>query len=253
MQIERDCSRLRKSIGQVLRIEKMLQKNESVKGKLIVCDGVYSMDGDLAPLPEMCRLAEKYNAGIAVDDGHATGIFGENGQGTIEHFKVEGKVDILLGSLGKALASVGGFVAANHIIIDHLRHTSRPLLFSTGLSPANAAAALAALTIIQKEPWLRQNLWSNTFKMKQGLRNMGYNIGKSDAPLIPVIIGDEALTYKMVMALEESGIIVDGVSFPAVKKNLSRIRIRVIATHTNEDLEIALSAFKKVGKRFGII
>lgn len=235
------------------QLEKLLQKNESAKGKVIICDGVYSMDGDLAPLPELCRLAEKYNAGIAVDDGHATGIFGENGRGTVEYFKVDGKVDILLGSLGKALASVGGFVAGNHIIIDHLRHTSRPLLFSTGLSPANAAAALAALSIVQKEPWLRQNLWSNTFKMKQGLRNMGYNIGKSEAPLIPIIIGDEATTYKMVMALEELGVIGDGVSFPAVKKNLSRIRIRLIATHTDEDIEFVLSAFKKVGKKFGVI
>jgi len=235
------------------QLEKLLQKNEAVKGKLIVCDGVYSMDGDLAPIPEICRLAEKYGAGVAVDDGHATGIFGENGRGTIEHFKMEGRVDILLGSLGKALASVGGFVAGNHIVIDHLRHTSRPLLFSTGLSPANAAAALAALSIVQKESWLRQNLWFNTFKMKQGLRNMGYNIGKSEAPLIPIIIGDEATTYKMVMVLEELGVIVDGVSFPAVKKNLSRIRIRIIASHTNEDLDVALSAFKKVGKKFGVI
>lgn len=235
------------------QLEDLLQKTESTKCKLIVCDGVYSMGGDLAPLPEICKLAEKYQTGIAVDDGHATGIFGENGRGTPEYFKVEGRVDLLLGSLGKALASVGGFVASNHIIIDHLRHTARSLLFSTALSPVHTATALAALTIIQKEPWLRKQLWSNTFKMKQGLLNMGYNIGKAESPLIPIIIGDESITYKMVMELEKSGIIADGVSFPAVKKNLSRIRIRMNATHTDDDLNIALNVFKIIGKKFAVI
>ncbi len=236
------------------QLERLLQiKDNTVKGKLIVCDGVYSMDGDLAPLPEICDLADKYHAGLVVDDGHGVGIFGEHGRGAIEHLKVEGRVDIILGSLGKALASVGGFVAGNHTIIDHLRHTARPLLFSTGLAPANVAASLAAINIIQKEPWLRQKLWSNTIKVKKSLRAMGYNTGKSETPLIPIIIGDETTTYKMVIALEESGVIVDGVSFPAVKKNQSRIRIRVIATHTSMDLDLALEAFKAIGKKFGVI
>ena len=236
------------------QLEKFLQtKDNAVKGKLIVCDGVYSMDGDLALLPEICDLAEKYQAGLVVDDGHGLGVFGEHGRGVIEHLKVEGRIDIILGSLGKALASVGGFVAGNHTIIDHLRHTSRPLLFSTGLAPASVAASLAAINIIEKEPWLRQRLWSNTFKVKESLRAMGYNIGKSETPLIPIIIGDEATTYKMVIALEELGVIVDGVSFPAVKKNQSRIRIRVIATHTTQDLDLTLEAFKATGKKFGVI
>ncbi|MBM3250061.1 MAG: aminotransferase class I/II-fold pyridoxal phosphate-dependent enzyme [Candidatus Omnitrophica bacterium] len=235
------------------QLEALLKKNNAVENKLVVCDGVYSMDGDLAPLPEICALAEKYCAGLIVDDGHVTGIFGENGRGTAEHFKLEGKVDLLLGSLGKALASVGGFAAGNHTIIDHLRHTSRPLLFSTALSPVHAAVSIVALEIIVKEPWLRKQLWGNTFKMKQGLLSLGYNLGKTQSPLIPVIIGEEATTYKMVMALEESGVIVDGVSFPAVKKNLSRIRMRMMATHTDKDLDFVLSVFKDVGKKLGVI
>lgn len=235
------------------RLEELLRINKPTAGKLIVCDGVYSMEGDLADLPQICGLAEKYNTGIALDDGHAIGVFGETGRGTVEYFKMEGKVDLILGSLGKAFGSAGGFTAGNHIVIDHFRHTSRPLLFSTGLPPASAAAAIASLAIIQKEPWLRKNLWANTFKMQDGLRAMGYNIGKTQSPLIPIIIGDETLTYKMVMDLEKSGIIVDGVSYPAVKKNLSRIRIRLIATHSNEAIDRALCAFRNTGRKFGVI
>lgn len=235
------------------QLDNLLLKHEDVKGKLIVCDGVYSMDGDLADLPSICSLADKHKAGVVVDDGHVTGIFGEHGRGTAEHFKLEGKVDLIIGSLGKALASVGGFVVGKHTIIDFLRHTSRPLIFSTSLSPANAAAAIAALKVLRREPSLRERLWTNTGRMRDGLIALGFNVGKTQSPLIPVIIGDESVTYRMVMVLEELGVIVDGVSFPAVKRNMSRIRIRIIATHTSEDIDTALACFKKAGEKFGVI
>ncbi|MCX5699856.1 MAG: aminotransferase class I/II-fold pyridoxal phosphate-dependent enzyme [Candidatus Omnitrophica bacterium] len=234
-------------------LEKLLRHYESVNGKLIVCDGVYSMDGDLAPLPEICKLAEKYNAGLAVDDGHATGIMGENGRGTIEYFKVEGKVDIVLGSLGKTLGSVGGFAAGNHSIIEYVRHNARSFIFSTSLSPVHTAMTLTSLKIIKNEPELRQRLWTNTYMIKEGIRGMGYNIGATLSPIIPIIIGNEEKTFKMANRLEELGVVVDPIIYPAVKKDMCRIRIRATAVHKPADIEKALLIFKKVGKEFGAI
>lgn len=234
-------------------LEKLLQLHEAARGRLIICDGVYSMDGDLAPLPRICDLAEKYEAGIAVDDGHATGIFGENGRGTIEHFKLEGKVDVILGSLGKTLASVGGFVSGNHYIIEYLRHNARSLIFSTSLSPVHSAMTLTAIRIIKNEPELRQRLWANTYMIKNGLRSMGFNIGLTQSPIVPIIIGSEEKTFKMTHKLEDSGVITDPIIFPAVKKDMCRIRIRPSAAHKPLDIEKALEIFKKVGKEFGVI
>jgi 8-amino-7-oxononanoate synthase len=234
-------------------LERLLRNHAKMSNKLIACDGVYSMDGDLAPLPEICNLAEKYNSAIAVDDGHATGIFGENGRGTVEYFKVEGKVDVILGSLGKALASVGGFAAGNHSIIEYLRYHARSFVFSTSLSPVHVAMTLAALRILKSEPELREHLWANTYMLKENLRSMGFNIGATQSPIIPIIIGEEAKTFKMVQMLEEYGVIADPIVFPAVKKDKCRIRLRATAVHKPLDIEKALLVFKKVGKEFGVI
>lgn len=234
-------------------LEKILVSYDLAKSKLIICDGVYSMDGDLAPLPEICMLAEKHHAGIAVDDGHATGIFGENGRGTIEHFKLEGRVDIILGSLGKTLASVGGFVAGNHSIIEYLRHNARSFIFTTSLSPVHAAMTLTALRIIKSEPELRQHLWANTYMIKDGLQRLGFDIGLTQSPIIPIIIGDEDKTFKIAHKLEGLGVITDPIIYPAVKRDRCRIRVRATAMHKAEDIEKALSIFKKVGKDLGII
>lgn len=234
-------------------LEKLLVSSDSAKNKLIICDGVYSMDGDLAPLPEICMLAEKYRSGLAVDDGHATGIFGDNGRGTIEHFKVGGRVDIILGSLGKTLASVGGFAAGNHSIIEYLRHNARSFIFTTSLSPVHVAMTLAALRIIKREPELRKRLWANTYMMKDGLQRLGYDIGLTQSPIIPIIIGNEDKTFKIAHKLEALGVVTDPIIYPAVKKDKCRIRVRATAAHKAEDIERALSIFKKVGKEFGVI
>lgn len=234
-------------------LEKLLEEHKGAN-KLIICDGIYSMDGDLAHLPDIFRLAEQYDAGLLLDDGHATGVFGAKGRGTLEHFNIRNKERcLLIGSLGKALGSTGGFVAGNREVIDYLRHTTRSLLFSTGLPPVCAAAAIAALEIIQDEPWLIQQLWSNTWKMRQGLTALGYDIGTSISPLIPIIIGDEYKVYKMSVALEEAGVVIDGVAPPAVKQNQCRLRIKMMATHTDTDIATALELLKKIGRRFGAI
>lgn len=234
-------------------LEKLLHQHDSKKGKLIVCDGVYSMDGDLAPLKEICNLAEEYRAAVAIDDGHGTGVFGENGRGVAEHLKVEDKVDIILGSLGKAFGSVGGFAASNHSVIEYLRHNARSFIFSTSLNPIDASMALAALTIIKNEPHLRQRLWENTYMMKEGLQKLGFNTGITASPIIPVIIGDEDKTFKIVQELEKLSVVADPIIFPAVKKDKCRIRVRVTATHSKSEIEEVLSKFKKVGKDFGVI
>ncbi len=235
-------------------LEKLLEEYDGAKAKLVVCDGIYSMDGDLAPLPDILRLAHQYDAGVIIDDGHATGVFGEKGKGTLEHFKITNKDRCLLtGSLGKALGSTGGFVAGPREVIDYLRHTSRSLLFSTGLPPVCAAAAIAALEILKEQPGLIQRLWSNTSKMRQGLIDLGYNTGASVSPLIPIVLGDEYIVYKMSVALEEAGVVVDGVAPPAVKQNQCRLRIRMMATHTDTDIAVALDLLRKLGRRFGVI
>ncbi len=235
-------------------LERLLEANEHIYGKLIICDGVYSMDGDLAPLPELFGLAEKYDAALLIDDGHATGVYGDRGKGTLEHFSIKDRDRcVLVGSLGKGLGSTGGFVAGKREIVDYLRHTARPLLFSTAMPPASAAAALAALDILEDNRWLIEQLWLNTRRIREGLADLGYNLGTSVSPLIPVIIGDEYKVYKMVGALEESGIIVDGLGPPAVKQTQCRIRIKMMATHRADDIEYVLQQFKRVGRRFGAI
>lgn len=235
-------------------LRKLLEEHKAVLGKVIMCDGVYSMDGDLAPIPALFELAGQYGAGVIVDDGHATGIFGKTGRGTLEHFGIDNKENcLLLGSLSKAIGSVGGFVAGGREVIDYLRHTARSLLFSTGLPAANTAAALVALDIIREEPQRLQRLWENTRRMRSGLKDLGYDLGTSVSPIIPVVIGDEYTVYKMSVALEEAGVIVDGVAPPAVKQSQCRLRMCMMATHADDDITRVLGLFRRLGKRYKVL
>ena len=224
-------------------LEKKLSSCERVH-KLVVADAVFSMDGDLAPLPEMFRLCKKYNAALMLDQAHATGVFGETGAGLLEHFNMNGKADIVVGTLSKSLAAVGGFIGGSKELVNILRHSGRQIFFSTSISPSACASILAALRVMQEEPELRHALLRNAEHLRSGLQAMGFNTGTSQSPIIPVIFPIEDQTNNMAKALLAQDIYVTPIPYPAVKKNQTRIRITVIATHTPQDIERTLAAFK---------
>lgn len=229
---------------------------EEVKGApriLIITDGVFSMDGDIAPLDKIAELAPKYNAMTMVDDAHGEGVLGKNGRGTIDHFNLHGKWDIDMGTLSKALGCLGGYIAGNRSLIEYLIHRARPFLFSTALPPGVTAACIAALEVLQEEPWRQEKLWENARFLKKGLQDLGYNTGRSETPITPAIIGDEAKTMEFSRKLYEEGVLGLGIVFPTVPRGSARIRTIVTATHTRKELEFALDKFKKVGKGLGII
>ena len=222
-------------------------------GKLIVVDGVFSMEGDLADLPNIVRLAKKYDARVMVDDAHGIGVMGEHGRGTAEHFGVEDEVDLVMGTFSKTFASLGGFVAGRESVIHYLKHFSRSLIFSASIPPGNAAAVRAALEIVRNEPQLRHRLWEITHKMKKKFDDLGFNTGKSETPIIPVYIGDDLTTFNVCMRLHEEGVFVNPVISPAVPPGQSLIRASFMANHTDEELDYVLKAFEKVGRELGII
>ncbi len=234
-------------------LESALYSIPEEKGKFIVVDGIFSMDGDIAKLPEIVELAERYSAVVMVDDAHSIGVIGENGSGTASHFGLTDKVDLIMGTFSKSLASVGGFVASDHQTIDFLKHNSRALIFSASMPPAMAAAALAALHIIIREPERRVKLWENTKMMAEGLKEMGYDIGPSETPVIPVLIGDMERVFVMCKMLEEEGIFVNPVIAPAVPANACLIRISLMANHTEEQILFALDKMKLVGRELRVI
>ncbi|MEO0097528.1 MAG: pyridoxal phosphate-dependent aminotransferase family protein [candidate division WOR-3 bacterium] len=227
------------------RILKSLPKNS---GKLIVVDGVFSMEGDLCNLPEITDLAEKYNARILVDEAHAVGVMGENGRGTVEYFGLENKIDLIMGTFSKSFATIGGFVVGEKKVISYIRHNARSLIFSAALPPASVAAAAKALEIIQNEPKRRKHLWKITEKMREGLKKLGYNTGESVTPIIPIIIGEDMKTLKFWHLLFENQIFANPVIPPAVPPNRSLIRTSYMAIHTEEDIDFALEVFKKLIK-----
>jgi glycine C-acetyltransferase len=221
--------------------------------KLLITDGVFSMDGDLGALPELCDLAEEFGCIMMVDDAHASGVFGKNGRGTIDHFGLHGRVDVQVGTLSKAIGALGGYVAGNRNLIEFLHHRGRPFLFSTSHPPSVAATCLAAIDVLLEEPELIDTLWSNTKFFKAGLRALGFNTGLSQSPITPVIVGEASLAMTLSDRLFDAGVFAQGIGFPTVARDRARVRTIVTATHTQADLQFALDAFAKVGHALGLI
>jgi glycine C-acetyltransferase len=221
--------------------------------KLLITDGVFSMDGDLGPLPALCDLAEEFGAIMMVDDAHASGVFGRNGRGTVDHFDMHGRVDVQVGTLSKAIGALGGYVAGSRDLIGFLQHRARPFLFSTSHPPSVTATCLAAIDLLLDEPQIIDRLWDNTRFFKAGLTSLGFDTGMSESPITPVIVGDGARTMQLSDRLFEEGVFAQGIAFPTVARDKARVRTIVTATHTQEDLQYALDAFGKVGRELGVI
>lgn len=220
---------------------------------LLVTDGVFSMDGDLAPLPELCGLAEGHDAWLMVDDAHATGVLGETGAGTAEHLGVEGRVPIQMGTLGKALGAEGGFVAGGLELAEFLRHRSRPFVFSTAPAPAVVAAALAAVEVARREPALRRAVREHAAYLRRGLADLGFRVPVGETPIIPVLVGEAVATMRLADALLERGVFAPCIRPPAVPPGTSRLRVTVSAAHGRDDLDMALEAFAAAGRAVGVI
>ena len=231
----------------------ILQELPASQRKLLITDGVFSMDGDLGPLPDLCTLAEEFGAIMMVDDAHASGVFGRNGRGTIDHFGVHGRVDIQVGTLSKAIGVLGGYVAGSRVLIDFLCQRARPFLFSTSHPPAVTAACIAALDVLLEEPQLIDRLWENTRFFKAGLVALGFDTGLSESPITPVIVGDGALAMQLSERLFANGVFAQGIGFPTVPRDKARVRTIVTAMHTREDLQFALDVFGGVGRELGIL
>jgi glycine C-acetyltransferase len=221
--------------------------------KLLITDGVFSMDGDLGPLPALCDLADEFGCIMMVDDAHASGVFGQNGRGTVDHFGMHGRVDVQVGTLSKAIGALGGYVAGSQALIEFLCHRARPFLFSTSHPPAVAATCIAALDVLESEPQVIDRLWENARFFKAGLQALGFNTGLSESPITPVIVGDNGLAMRLSDRLFAEGVFAQGIGFPTVPKGKARVRTIVTATHTRDELQFALDCFKKVGTELGIL
>jgi 8-amino-7-oxononanoate synthase len=234
-------------------LENVLKRCDPGKIKLIVVDGIYSMEGDIANLPGIVKLADKYEATVMVDDAHAIGVIGEHGSGTASHFGLTDKVDLIMGTFSKSLASLGGFISSDFDTINYMKHHSRSLIFSASMTPASAAAVLAALDIIKAEPERIVKLWELTHYTIDNFKRMGFDIGKSETPIIPLYIRDNLKTLKLTRMLLDEGVFVNPVVSPAVNKDSTLIRFSLMATHTKAQVDIALEKFDKLGKKLGII
>jgi len=231
---------------------KILRELPPGQRKLLITDGVFSMDGDLGALPDLCAAAEEYGAIMMVDDAHASGVFGKNGRGTVDHFGLHGRVDVQVGTLSKAIGALGGYVAGSTAFIEFLHHRARPFLFSTSHPPSVTATCLAALDVLLEEPQIIDRLWENTRFFKKGLVDFGFNTGASESPITPVIVGDGALCMKLSDRLFQEGVFAQGIAFPTVARDKARVRTIVTATHTRDDLQFALDRFAAVGLELGI-
>jgi glycine C-acetyltransferase len=232
---------------------KVLEGLPRTQRKLLITDGVFSMDGDVGAVPELCALAEEFGCIMMVDDAHASGVFGKNGRGTIDHFGMHGRVDIQVGTLSKAIGALGGYVAGSKALIEFLYHRARPFLFSTSHPPAVAAACIAAIDVLIEEPQIIDRLWDNTKFFKRGLQALGFNTGLSESPITPVIAGEGALAMRLSDRLFQEGVFAQGLAFPTVARDKARVRTIVTATHTRDELQFALDVFAKVGHELGII
>jgi len=232
---------------------RVLQELPAAGRKLLITDGVFSMDGDIGSLPGLSDLADEFGCIMMVDDAHASGVFGKNGRGTVDHFGLHGRVDIQVGTLSKAIGALGGYVAGSRALIEFLYHRARPFLFSTSHPPAVAAACLAAIDVLETEPQWIERLWDNTRFFKGGLQTLGFDTGLSESPITPVIAGDGAMAMKLSDRLFEEGVFAQGIAFPTVPKGKARVRTIVTATHGRDELQFALDCFDKVGRELGII
>jgi glycine C-acetyltransferase len=234
--------------------ERILQELGSVSGrKLLITDGVFSMDGDIGALSGLTKIAESHGAIMMVDDAHASGVLGRNGRGTVDHFDLHGRVHIQVGTLSKAIGVLGGYVCGSRDLIEFLYHRARPFLFSTSHPPAVAAACMAAFDVLEQEPERMQNLWDNTKYFKQGLTAAGFDTGVSETPITPVIVGEAKTAHQLSAALFEEGVLATGIGYPTVPEGKARVRTIVTATHTRQQLDHALDIFARVGKRLGIL
>jgi 8-amino-7-oxononanoate synthase len=234
-------------------LRRQMQQDAGARGRFIVVDGVFSMEGDIAPLPEIVAAARDFGAGVMVDDAHGLGVLGPTGRGTSEHFGLEEEVDLIMGTFSKSLASVGGFVAGDATIIDYIKHTARTMIFSAAPPPASVAAALATLDIIEGEPERRANLWQNTLFFREGLKSLGLDTGNSETPVVPIVVGEDAVALEMVQRLHEAGVFVNCVISPATPPGRALIRTSLMATHTREQLARALDTIGRVGRQVGLV
>jgi 8-amino-7-oxononanoate synthase len=249
------------SLGTLLRfnhndmasLQNCLRRIDRAAGKLIVVDGVFSMSGDIAPLPKTVALAEEHRAVVMVDDAHGIGVMGKDGRGTCDHFGLTDRVHLIMGTFSKSLASLGGFIASDADTIEYLKHHSRSLIFSASMTPGNAAAVLESLKIMQREPERIERLWRNTRQMREGLLSLGFDLGASQTPILPVFCYEEERTLRMAMRLQQEGVFVNSVLPPGVPPNKCLIRISLMATHTANQIDMALQKLKKVGKELGLI
>jgi 8-amino-7-oxononanoate synthase len=251
----------RLSYGRVLKyahndmevLEERLRSIEKERAAMIVVDGVFSMEGDIADIPRIVELKRKFGARLMIDDAHGIGVMGEHGRGTAEHFGLEGDADLVMGTFSKSLATVGGFVVGDSRVIDYVKHTARSLMFSAAPPPASVASVIKALEIIEREPERRQRLWENTAYMKHEFTAMGFDTGDSASPIIPLVVGDDMAAFKMTMRLQEEGVFANPVVSPAVPEGRAMIRTSYMATHTREHLDRALEAFRVIGLEMGVI
>lgn len=229
-------------------LEGILKRSSKFKRRLIVTDSLFSMDGDIAPLPDIVGLAEKYSALVMVDDAHGTGVLGEKGKGIIEHFGLWGRVPIQMGTLSKALGSFGAFIAGNQDLIDYLVNKARSLIYTTALPPSVCASSLAAMKILEEKPQLIGQLRENSLYFRKGIKELGYSIPDSETPIIPLILGDPERTMGIVRSLFDEGVFVQGIRPPTVPDGTSRLRITLMATHTKEELDLSLRAFERIAR-----
>ena len=245
---------IRYAHADAVNLEEVIKQNEGTyRRALIISDGVFSMDGDVAPLDKLCTVANAHDILLMVDDAHGEGVLGEGGRGIVDHFKLHGKVDIELGTFSKAFGVVGGIVAGNTTLIDWLRQAGRPFLFSSAVTPADAAACLAAVDLLEKSTELVDRLWDNTHYFKKEIKNLGFDIGQSTTPITPIMLGDAIIAQQFSQDLFNLGVFATPIWYPTVPKDKARIRVMISAAHSQNDLDQGLQAFKEVGKKLGCI
>lgn len=234
-------------------LARQMRHDEAATGRLVVVDGVFSMEGDITPLPEIVAVAREFAAGVMVDDAHGLGVLGRTGRGTAEHFGLEMDVDLIMGTFSKSMASIGGFIAGDATVVDYIKHRARTLIFSAAPPPASVAAALATLAIIDGEPERRALLWDNTRFFSEGLKSLGLDTGQSQTPVVPIVVGEDLVALTMVQRLHEEGVFVNCVLSPATPPGRALIRSSLMATHTREQLCRALDAIDRVGREVGLV